>query len=253
MTARLEVRSATTAFGGIVAVDDVSFALSAGERLAIIGPNGAGKSTLLDGIAGKTPFTAGCVLLDGAVLPPNQPARHALAGIGRTFQRVEVFASMTVAEHLLLTLRAAHGSPRLWRDLRRLTRQTAREAEQIHETLEALGLEREAATVVGRLGLGSCRRVEVARALIAHPKVLLLDEVSSGLSTAESEALVATISAVAAQRQMSMIAIEHDLAVVRAIADRVLVMVQGSVIADGGFDAVMADPIVVAAYLGSTA
>ena len=95
--------------------------------------------------------------------------------------------------------------------------------------------------------------MEVARALIAHPKVLLLDEVSSGLSTAESEALVATISAVAAQRQMSVIAIEHDLAVVRAIADRVLVMVQGSVIADGGFDAVMADPIVVAAYLGSTA
>ncbi len=253
MTARLEVRAVTTAFGGIRAVNDVSFTLDAGERLSIIGPNGAGKSTLLDGIAGKTPFTAGCVLLDGAVLPPNRPARHALAGIGRTFQRVEVFTSMTVAEHLLLTLRAAHGSPRLWRDLRRLTRQTKGEAEQINETLEALGLERDAATVVGTLGLGNCRRVEVARALIARPKVLLLDEVSSGLSTAESAALVATISALAMERQMSVIAIEHDLDVVRAIADRVLVMVQGSVIANGTYDAVMADPSVVEAYLGSNA
>lgn len=253
MTARLEVRGATTAFGGIRAVNDVSFTLDAGERLAIIGPNGAGKSTLLDGVAGKTPFTSGCVLLDGVVLPPNRPANHALAGIGRTFQRVEVFTSMTVAEHLLLTLRAAHGSPRLWRDLRRLTRQTKGEKEQIQETLEALGLERAAATVVGTLGLGNCRRVEVARALIARPRVLLLDEVSSGLSTAESAALVATISALAMERQMSVIAIEHDLDVVRAIADRVLVMVQGSVIANGTYDAVMADPSVVEAYLGSNA
>jgi branched-chain amino acid transport system ATP-binding protein len=253
VTTRLEVRAVGTTFGGIRAVHDVSFTLGAGERLAIIGPNGAGKSTLLDGIAGKTPFTTGCVVLDGAVLPPSRPAQHALAGIGRTFQRVEVFASMTVAEHLLLTLRAAHGSPRLWRDLRRLTRQTKWETEQIHGTLAALGLERDASTVVGTLGLGNCRRVEVARALIAHPKLLLLDEVSSGLSTTESAALVATLSGVAAERHMSVIAIEHDLDVVRAIADRVLVMVQGSVIADGAFDAVMADPLVVAAYLGSTA
>jgi branched-chain amino acid transport system ATP-binding protein len=208
---------------------------------------------LLDGIAGRTPFTAGTVRLGDHLLPPGRPEVHARLGIGRTFQRVEVFPSMTVAEHLVLALRAKHGTPRLWRDLRRLSKQTAAERAAVEATLSSLGIGHLAATIVGELGLGGCRLVEVARALVVDPSVLLLDEVSSGLSAAEAAALVDQIIAVSTARSMTVLAIEHDLSIARALAPRLLVLVGGETVADGPFDEVLALPSVVDAYLGSRA
>lgn len=253
MSSPVSLVGVSTSFGGVRAVRDVSCTVGSGERVAICGPNGAGKSTLLDGIAGRTPFTEGSVTLGGVVLPRGRPEVHARLGIGRTFQRVEVFSSMTVAEHLVLALRAAHGSPRLWRDLRRLSRTTEVERAAVAATLDELDIGPMANVVVGELGLGGCRLVEVARALVTNPQVLLLDEVSSGLTRDEAATLVDRVLARSASRQMAVIAIEHDLEVARRLAPRLLVMVEGTVVADGAFDAVLAAPAVVEAYLGSRA
>ncbi len=250
MTTRLEVHGATTSFGGVHAVRDVTFSLEAAESLCIIGPNGAGKTTLLDGIAGRVPFDEGLVLLDG--VPLSGPSeRRARLGLARTFQRTQVFPSLTVADHLLVALRARHGSPRLWRDLLRVTTRTPQERDVIASCLDQVGLSGREDVVVGSLGLGTCRMVELARALVVEPRVLLLDECSSGLDNDEATLLVDVVRKTCERTGMSVLAIEHDLSIAKAFGGNVLVLVSGSVLAAGQLEEVLAMPAISSAYLGT--
>ncbi len=251
MTAALEAKHLTKSFGGVRAVDDVSFEVHPGEVVAVIGPNGAGKSTVFDCVAGRQRQDGGSVVLGGTVLKPGGTAQRARLGLERTFQRVEVFPSLTVHDHLLVALRATHPSPRLWRDLLRLSKQTPDERARIASTLAFCGLSELSGRQVGSLGLGLCRLVELARALVADPLVLLLDEASSGLDDDEVEMVVQRLRERAATAQTAIVVIEHDLAMVERVADRVLVMVSGSLVAEGSYAEVMATPVVQAAYLGS--
>ena len=231
-------------------MSNVSFTLGAGEQLSIIGPNGSGKTTLLDGIAGRVPFDDGMVLLDGVQLS-GTPEHHARRGIARTFQRTQIFPSLTIADHLLVALRARNGSPRLWRDLLRVTTRTSGEREAIATCLGHVGLAGKEDVVVGTLGLGTCRMVELARALVTAPAVLLLDECSSGLDGDEASLLVDVVLETSARTGMSVVAIEHDLSVVAAFGGEVLVLVNGVLLGHGHLDEVLANPEVASAYLGA--
>ena len=236
-------------FGGLQALQGVTFSLGAAEHLSIIGPNGSGKTTLLDGIAGSVPLDEGLVLLDGVPLS-GMPEQRARLGIARTFQRTQVFPSLTVADHLLVALRARHGSPRLWRDLLRVTTRTANERETITNCLDHVGLSGKEDVVVGTLGLGTCRMVELARALVVEPRVLLLDECSSGLDDEETRLLVDVVLETSARTAMAVVAIEHDLTVVSAFGGETLVLVNGAIVGRGRLDEVLAMPKVASAYLG---
>jgi len=251
MSTRFEVEGLTKGFGGVAAVRSVSFSVSGGTIVGLVGPNGAGKSTLFDCISGRQVPDGGVVRLDGRLLDPRDPARNARSGLGRTFQRVEVFPTLTVEDHLLVALRARHGSPRLWRDLARLSRRSAAEGTRIADTLAQVGLSEMAGAQVGTLGLGRCRLVELARALVLEPKVLLLDEASSGLEDREVDQVVTLLRQVARDRQVAVVAIEHDLDMVRRLADEVACMVDGALVATGSFAEVMANDVVIEAYLGT--
>jgi branched-chain amino acid transport system ATP-binding protein len=249
----LDVNGVSKSFGGIRAVHEVTFCVKAGESVGLVGPNGAGKTTLFNCIAGNLRPDGGSVELDGCSLDGMAAYRRARLGIGRTFQRVEVFPEMTVQDHLVVAERSHRGEGRLWRDLLNLSAPSAEERAKVHEVLELVGIGREAETPVAALGLGACRLVELARALVCDPKLLMADEPSSGLDIQETSELASVLRAVQRDRGMAVLLVEHDLDMVGAVVDRAFVMDLGSVICEGTFDEVMADASVRRAYLGQTA
>ena len=251
-TARLAVTDLSKRFGGLVAVDAVNLTIDADERVALIGPNGAGKTTLFGLIAGELEVDEGSILLDGEAIEKMPPNRRARRGIGRTYQRLEVFPEMTVREHLLVALSAHRGSTGIIADVLGRGRPSDEDLGKADAALERVGLSSRADVAVGTLSLGTCRLVELARALVVQPTLLLADEPSSGLDSYESEALASLLVEITRDDHLTLVLVEHDLTTVQAVAQRVVVLDLGRVIAQGSFDEVMAVEEVRRAYLGAT-
>ena len=171
-------------------------------------------------------------------------------GIGRTYQRVEVFTDMSVRDHLMVAERSRQGEGRLWRDLLNMSKPKPEELERVEATLELVGISHLADTSVNALGLGHCRLVELARALATEPKILLADEPSSGLDLHETAEVAAVLRTVQRERGTAVLLVEHDLAMVAEVVDRAVVMDLGAMLFAGTFDECMADPAVRDAYLG---
>ncbi len=244
----LAVRSLSVNFGGVVALDHVDLELRRGEIVGLVGPNGAGKSTLVNCVGGQLEPSSGSVLLEGIELGDAPPFQRARLGIGRTFQRVALFPELSVEAHLLAALRARHRAGQ-WSQLLARARPSTAEGAEIVDVLNQLGLADLAQAPVASLPLGPCRMLELGRALIGRPRVLLADEPSSGLDRWEASKLTGTLQ-LAASRGIGVLLVEHDLGLVATACDRVVVLDVGRVIAQGRFEEVMADPAVRRAYLG---
>jgi branched-chain amino acid transport system ATP-binding protein len=250
---RLEARSISKHFGGIQALHSVSLSVGPGEVVGLVGPNGAGKTTLFNCVCGLLRPDGGTVFFDGGDIGRLPTYRRARLGIGRTFQRVEVFPELSVRDHLMVAERARFGKGALWKDLLNKSRPTPEENERVDAVLTLVGLDDVAGTPVAALSLGHCRLVELGRALVADPLLLLADEPSSGLDVQETSALAATLRHIQRERGTSVLLVEHDLDMVAEVVDRVVVMDFGTEIAAGTLDEVLADPVVRKAYLGKTA
>ncbi len=246
----LEVREVSKTFGGIAAVGGVSLSVARGESLGLVGPNGAGKTTLFNCVCGQLRPEQGMVELEGINLLDKPTFKRARLGISRTYQRIEVFPDMTVRDHLVVAIRARHRVGRLWKDLSGRSALTPDEERQVGDVLELVGIEDRADVPVSALGLGLCRLVELARALVSDPVLLMADEPSSGLDVNETHELAQVLKKLQRERGMALVLVEHDLGMVGNVVDRTVVMNLGVVIADGTFDEVMADPGVREAYLG---
>jgi branched-chain amino acid transport system ATP-binding protein len=246
----LHLKGVSKSFGGIQAVHSISFDVAAGESVGLVGPNGAGKTTLFNCVCGQLRPETGDIVFDGTSLSGMPTYKRARMGIGRTYQKVEVFTDMSVRDHLMVAERSRQGEGRLWRDLLNLSKPKADEIERVEATLELVGISRLAETSVNALGLGHCRLVELARALAAEPKILLADEPSSGLDLHETAEVAAVLRTVQRERGTAVLLVEHDLTMVAEVVDRAVVMDLGAMLFAGTFDECMADPAVRDAYLG---
>lgn len=249
----LRVRGITKRFDGILALNGVDIDVETGERVGLIGPNGAGKTTFFNCILGVLSRDEGSVELDGRDLSRLSVDKRAALGIGRTFQRIELFADNSVRDHLFLAERMRRGTGSLWRDLIGIGGPTKDELRQCDEVLDLLGLRPLADEPIERLSLGQCRLVEVGRALMTEPKILLLDEPSSGLDREETMALAATLREVQAEQGFAILLVEHDVELVVDFTTRSYVLDFGSLVATGTTRDVLASPEVRAAYFGDTA
>ena len=249
-TPLLTLRGVCKSFGGIQAVSSITFDIFPGECVGLVGPNGAGKTTLFNCVCGQLRPETGDVLFEGKDLLGLPTFKRARLGIGRTYQKVEVFTDMSVRDHLLVAERARRGEGRLWRDLLNLSRPTTDELDRVQATLELVGIAHLADVSVNALGLGNCRLVELARALATEPKILLADEPSSGLDLHETAEVSAVLRTVQRERGTAILLVEHDLSMVGEVVDRTIVMDLGAMLAEGTFDEVMADQSVRDAYLG---
>ena len=246
----LSLRGVCKSFGGIQAVSSITFEVNAGECVGLVGPNGAGKTTLFNCVCGQLRPDNGEIIFDGTDLLGLPTYKRARLGIGRTYQKVEVFTDMSVRDHLMVAERARQGEARLWRDLLNLSKPTEDEKRRVDSVMELVGISRLADTSVNALGLGNCRLVELARALAAEPKILLADEPSSGLDLHETAEVASVLRTVQRERGTAILLVEHDLTMVAEVVDRTIVMDLGAMLAQGTFDEVMADPAVRDAYLG---
>jgi branched-chain amino acid transport system ATP-binding protein len=248
----LVVRSLSVRFGGITALDNVDLDVAPGEVVGLVGPNGAGKTTLVNCVGGQLAPSSGSVRLGGEDLDGMPPFRRARRGVGRTFQHVAIFPELTVREHLFVAVRARRREGTRWSELVDRARPNAEESGQIDATLELVGLTARADVAVAALPLGACRLVEIGRALVGGPTVVLADEPSSGLDAREAATLAAVLGSLPG-RGIGVLLVEHYLAMVSAVCDRVVVLHLGRMIAQGSFEAVMAEPTVRRAYLGQVA
>jgi branched-chain amino acid transport system ATP-binding protein len=237
-------------FAGIVALNEVSLDIDDGEIIGLIGPNGAGKTTFFNCVLGLLRPDGGSVTFGGKDLTSVPTHRRARLGIGRTFQRIELFVGMTPREHFLLADRVRSGKGSLLKDLVFLGRPTSAEQERAQEMLELLGLTAVADRAVESLSLGVGRLVEVGRALMTQPTLVLLDEPSSGLDRTETEELARVLRSVHAERGIAILLVEHDVEFVRGLVERVYVLDFGTLIASGPTDDVFSDAAVRKAYLG---
>jgi branched-chain amino acid transport system ATP-binding protein len=237
-------------FAGITALDDVSLTVDEREIVGLIGPNGAGKTTLFNCLFGTLTPNEGTVRFGGQSIGGLPTHKRARLGIGRTFQRIELFSGMTVREHLLVAERSRRSKGAFWRDLLGIGRADADENARIAATLDLLGLTRDAARPIEALSLGHGRLVEVGRALMTEPRLLLLDEPSSGLDRNETRALTETLRVVHQERGTAMLLVEHDIDMVLDLVERIYALEFGNLIAEGPAVEVMSNAKVREAYLG---
>jgi len=232
-------------FGGVTAVDRVSLAFEAKELRSIIGSNGAGKTTLFNVLTGRLPVTAGRVVFEGRDITNWPPHRIVRIGISRTFQRSSVFPGLTVLENVRIAVQARAGGSR-----RILASRDGIPAvnDRSRQILEQLGLADRAALPARALSHGDQRVLEVGIALAGEPKILLLDEPTAGMSPAETERIAMLVRRLA--DEIAVVLVEHDMEVVMSISDRISVMHQGRIIADGTPDAIQRNEAVREAYLG---
>lgn len=236
MTPFLGIEKVTLRFGGLVAVDDVSFGIGAGDLVSLIGPNGAGKTTLFNILTGQLAPSEGQVRFDGQEIGQRKPNERAAMGLGRTFQISQTLSSLSVLENAMIGAFLHHH--RL-RDA----------ADHAYLALQRVGLAARAQETAGHLTLGERRRLEVARALALEPRLLLLDEVMAGLNQTEVTRIIDLVKSLHAEG-LTIMVIEHNLKVVRAFASRVLVLDRGALLADGSAEQVLSDSRVINAYVG---
>ena len=250
----LAVEGATQRFGGLTAVDDVNFAIEPGEVSAIIGPNGAGKTTLFNLISGFQSPVAGRIVFDGDDITGQAPHRIAARGIVRTFQLVQLFPELSAQQNVEAGCHL-RGTGGLWAALARTAnarRELEAAARTARELLTFVGLEARAHMPATALTYGQQRLLEVARAMAANPRLLLLDEPAAGLNAIETEHLAGVIRALIG-RGIAVLLIEHDVGLVMRVASRIVVLDFGRKIAEGTPQQIRNDPAVLEAYLGGVA
>jgi len=241
----LEVRGVSKSFAGFYAVAEVSLAVAQGQIAAVIGPNGAGKSTLFNLITGHLQPTAGRVLIQGRDITGVPPHRICRMGMGRSFQRTNIFPKLTVLENVQAALLAHQGRGRnFWSRADGLCR------DESAILLTSIGLADQAQMIAGTLSYGNQKQLELGIALASDPKILLLDEPTAGMSANETHETIALLERIAGERGLTLLFTEHDMAVVFSIAQKVAVMHQGRIIADGSPATVRADAEVRRVYLG---
>jgi branched-chain amino acid transport system ATP-binding protein len=233
----LQVDNVSKSFGGLHAVDDVSFAVDEGRILGIIGPNGAGKTTLFNIVAGAMPPDQGSVRLAGHDITGKPPHRVAAAGMGRTFQLMRPFSSMSVLDNVTVAVLAGGGP-------RRSARTTAA------EVIERVGLDRWRDAPSDGLPTAALKRLELARALARRPRILLLDEVLAGLVPAERAPVMHLLEQLRSEEGVTLVFVEHIMAAVMRLSDSVLVLNLGQTLTTGSPQEVTRDPRVIEAYLG---
>jgi len=246
----LQVESVTKSFGSLVAVRDVSLTVETGELRAIIGPNGAGKTTFFNLISGLFAPTAGTIRFDGEDITRLKAADRVQRGMARTFQITDIFPELTARENLRIAVEVASGFRlRPW-----LSRSEAvKVSERVVELLDLVGLQSSAERLVGELAHGDQRAVEIALALALKPKILLLDEPTAGMGDQETYEISALMRRLHKHHGFTIVLIEHDMRVVFHLADRITVLDQGRLLADGPPNEIAASAAVQAAYLGEAA
>lgn len=234
---RLAVADVSVEFSGLRALDHVSLSVDTGEVVGLIGPNGSGKTTLVNAITGQVKLAGGTITAAGVTLSGLSPRAIALQGVSRSFQIVRLFNAMTVLENVEAAALAKGAS-----------RAIARKRAEV--LLEEFGLAPKADELGDSLSYGDKRRVEIARALAAEPKFLLLDEPAAGMNDAETETLLHTLAALPKKRGLGLLIIDHDMGLIMRLCHRLHVLASGRTIAEGSAAHVRAHPAVIEAYLG---
>lgn len=244
-TALLETRGISLAFGGVVAAQSIDFRLADGERLAVVGQNGAGKTTFINICTGHLTPTTGTVLFDGHDITGHSSRSITRRGVGRTFQLPQIFTEHTVRECLLLAASSVKRRRGFWVAL-----EDAVDAGEVDETLELLQLSGRSRDLAGSLPGGQRKLLDVAMALVLRPKLMIMDEPTSGVSSDEKHDLMRVLMHALDERRVTTIFVEHDIDIVRRYASRLCAWIAGRIAADGPPEQVLSDPMVIRHVIG---
>ncbi|MEI6404863.1 MAG: ABC transporter ATP-binding protein [Actinomycetes bacterium] len=250
----LDAQNISVVFGGLVAVNDVSFQIPEGSIVSLIGPNGAGKTTFFNVLTGLYQPTSGNVVYDGKDITGLTPNKIASGGVARTFQNIRLFGMMTAQENVMVAMHS-HMTSGVLATTFKTKKQRKEESDArdfAQELLDFVGIGSTTHEYARNLSYGDQRRLEVARALGLRPKVLLLDEPTAGMNPNESAAFVEFVQRLRNEREVSILLIEHDMSVVMQVSERVTVLDQGEKIAEGSPDQIKSNPRVIEAYLGKS-
>ena len=245
MTALLSTRGLSLSFGGVVAAEAIDFDLAPGERLAVVGQNGAGKTTFINICTGYLKPSGGHVFFDGLEVTGHSPRSITRRGVGRSFQLPQVFTEHTVRECLMLAASSVKQRHGFWLPLAE-----AVDADEVDATLELLQLAPRANDLAGALPEGQRKLLDVAMALVLRPKLMIMDEPTSGVSSDEKHQLMAVLMRALDERKVTSIFVEHDIDIVRRYATRLCAWIAGKIAADGAPEEVLRDPVVIKNVIG---